>query len=85
MNSELKVTLQTLHELLNETDKLDQEDIKELRTSIQEIEDSLEKQEISSASLAERLEDTTKAFAKEHPDLTRMVGQIAQTLSQMGI
>ncbi|MFN3190586.1 MAG: DUF4404 family protein [Aureliella sp.] len=85
MNVELKETLQKLHGLLNENSGLDAEDVEGLRTSVQEIEASLEQQEINSASLAERLQESTESFAKDHPDLTRMVGQIAETLSQMGI
>ncbi|MEM8734293.1 MAG: DUF4404 family protein [Planctomycetota bacterium] len=85
MNTELSATLQRLHELLSEAASLDREDLESLRVAVREIEESLEQQEVSSASLAERLQESTESFAKEHPELTRAVGQIAETLSQMGI
>jgi CII-binding regulator of phage lambda lysogenization HflD len=81
----LEATLQQLHEQLAETRDLDQAEITKLRAAVEEIEATLDRSDVSSASLADRLREATRDFEESHPVLTGTVGRVADMLAQMGI
>lgn len=85
MRQTLDETLQDLHRQLQEVKDFDAEHVALLRATVAEIEDTLDKNEISSASIAERLRAATEQFSGSHPVLVGTVGRVADLLSQMGI
>lgn len=85
MPETLHDTLRQLHQQLAELDELDPTQRDELQTSITEIQESLDRFDIKSGDLAKRLQEGTETFSEKHPDIARTVGQLADTLSQMGI
>lgn len=82
---ELEETLRQLHEHLSETRDLDAEEVAKLRAAVDEIESTLDRSDVSSASLADRLREATRQFEESHPMLTGTVGRVADMLAQMGI
>ncbi|MEO9590196.1 DUF4404 family protein [Rhodopirellula bahusiensis] len=84
MPEKLHDTLRQLHEQLTNLDELQPSQRKELRTAVTEIQESLDRFDIKSADLAKRLHEETETFSARHPDIVRTVGQVADTLSQMG-
>ncbi|QDT11759.1 DUF4404 family protein [Planctomycetes bacterium K23_9] len=85
MQESLKKTLQQLHEQLAVVEQLDDADREQLEAAVREIQDSLDKDDVKSSDLAKRFYETTEQFTKSHPWLSRTAGQVADTLSQMGI
>lgn len=85
MNDQLNETLQQLHQQLDGPQPLDDGDRERLRQAVLEIQQSLDQSEIDSAHLARDLHAKTESFAESHPTLTRLAGQVADLLGQMGI
>ncbi len=85
MRQKLEETLNDLHEQLVDVENLDDEQKAMLRQALEEIKSTLDQDDVNSASLAERLQESTEQFKHTHPTLTNTVGRIADLLSQMGI
>ena len=85
MDVELQRTLQHLIQQLDQSEQLDASDRTRLRQAVEEIQDSLSREDVHSGGLAQRLHEMTEDFQAAHPQLTRTAGQIADTLAQMGI
>lgn len=82
--------LEDLQRQLNSTPSLDPAVAGRIQLLIQEIEASLPgtaQEPIASAEspLTERLKEATLDFEASHPTLSRTVGNIADTLAQIGI
>ena len=85
MRETLDETLKDLHDQLGSIEDLDDERIEMLRNAVAEIQATLDEQHVSSAGLAQRLQEATQQFNSSHPVLTNTVGRIADLLSQLGI
>ena len=85
MPETLHDTLRQLQEQLANLDELQPPQREALQTAVTEIQESLDRFDIKSADLAKRLHKDTGTFSSKHPDITRTVGQVADTLAQMGI
>lgn len=85
MRQKLDEILAELHAQLETVDDLNEEQLQQLRAAALEIQETLDQSDVSSASLAERLDEATRQFSHSHPTLTNTVGRIAHLLSQMGI
>ena len=85
MRQNLDETLHDLHEQLENVQDLDESQIEMLRNAVAEIKATLDHQHVSSAGLAEQLEEATQKFSSSHPVLTNTIGRMADLLSQMGI
>lgn len=85
MRTELEQTLDHLLAQLEAAETLDLDERERLRQAIHEIQGSLDRQEVSSHSLADRLAEGTRHFQESHPSLTQSIGRIADMLAQMGI
>lgn len=85
MRVQLEQTLDELHHQLAEIETLESDDRERLQQAVKEIQQSLDKEDVSSFSLAERLREATTQFTEAHPTIANSVGRIADMLSQMGI
>ncbi|MCC9645073.1 DUF4404 family protein [Rhodopirellula sp. JC740] len=85
MRTELEATISKLHEQLADVSELNAEERERLRAELDEIRDTLDQQEVNSASLAERWNQQVEHFRESHPVLTENAGRVADMLSQMGI
>ena len=85
MRQTLDETLTELQDQLAHLKDLDQEQLEKLRAAAQQISDTLDHQDVSSATLAQRLQEATRQFEQSHPQLTTTVGRIADLLAQLGI
>jgi uncharacterized protein YpuA (DUF1002 family) len=85
MRQRLEDTLRELHEQLAEANDLDAEQRELLRDTLSEIQATLDDSNVSSTTLAQRLQEATMHFSETHPTLTQTAGRIADLLSQMGI
>ncbi|MDA8744870.1 DUF4404 family protein [Rubripirellula amarantea] len=85
MRQELENALAQLHKHLQDVQELDVEERARLEAAVTEIQTSLDRSEVNSQSLAERLQEATEEFKASHPALTENLGRIADMLSQMGI
>ncbi|GAB5402969.1 MAG: hypothetical protein Aurels2KO_12000 [Aureliella sp.] len=85
MNAKLQEALQQLHTQLSTLDGLDDAERKQLENAAKEIQESLASNEVKSSDLAAGFQKAISRFSESHPELTRTAGQVAETLSQMGI
>ncbi len=85
MRQQVEDAIKQLHNELESAKDLGPDEAVEIRRAIDEISDTLDAQDVNSASLAKRLNDYTESFQESHPMLTQTVGRIADMLSQMGI
>lgn len=85
MRQTLDETLKDLHVQLANVEDLDAEHVDMLRKAVAEIQETIDEQDVSSASIAERLQEATQQFSGSHPVLTNTIGRVADLLSQMGI
>ena len=85
MRHQLEEAITQLHDQLASAENIEHDEAEEIRKAIDEISSTLDKQDVNSASLAQRLQSQTEAFQESHPVLTQTVGRIADMLSQMGI
>jgi hypothetical protein len=83
---QLHEALNEVHELLEDTADLQEEDRAELRSAIREIRVALDAgAESDAGSIRERLKAAVERFEESHPRLTEMVGRIADSLAELGI
>lgn len=85
MRETLDETLRDLHQQLANVEDLDQQHVEMLRTALGEIQQTLDEKDVSSAGMAERLNEASQQFSSSHPVLTNTIGRIADLLAQMGI
>lgn len=85
MRTELEATIAKLHEQLADVHELNAEERERLKAELDEIRDTLDQQEVNSATLAERWNQQVEHFRESHPVLTENAGRVADMLSQMGI
>ena len=90
----LRETLQELEAELANVEELDEESRQLLQTAAAEIQEALNKDEpevaVTSASetsktWTDKLYDVASDFEESHPTLSRMVGNVASALAQLGI
>ncbi len=85
MRESLAETLKNLHEQLAAEQQLDAQQVAMLRSAAEEIEQTLDRADVSSAGLAQEMQAKSLSFADTHPVLVQIIGRIADLLSQMGI
>ena len=85
MREKLDETIHQLKEQLEAASDMDTNEAGELKRALEEISETLDHSDVSSASLAERLKGQAEAFQDSHPILTQTVGRLADMLAQMGI
>jgi hypothetical protein len=85
MNKDILETLSELRRHLDELEPIDDQQRHALQASLQEIQVSLDRNDVKSSSLAKSFHESTEEFSDNHPLLTRTAGQIADMLAQMGI
>lgn len=89
MRVQLEQTLNELHSHLADIKTLESDERERLQQAVEEIQQSLDQDDVSSLSLAERLaeglDEATTQFSEAHPTIANSVGRIADMLSQMGI
>ena len=90
----LRATLEELERELDGVEQLDDESRQLLETAAAEIQEALHKDEpdeaVTSASDAsstwtDKLYDVASDFEESHPTLSRLVGNVASALAQLGI
>ena len=82
----LREELERLHRELSETSTLDEEARALLGELAEEIERMLaEETSGAAAPLADRLRAATERFEETHPQLTAVVGRVADALANLGI
>ncbi len=85
MRESLEETLKNLHDQLANEQQLDAAQVALLRSAAQEIEETLDRTDISSAGLAQQMQANSHSFSETHPMLAQTIGRVADLLSQMGI
>ena len=85
MRTQLEETLDQLRAQLAGLDHIAPEQRQRLEATVNELQQSLDHNDVSSQSFAERLSEATLQFQESHPSLTNSVGRIADMLAQMGI
>jgi hypothetical protein len=88
-NDELRKLLLQLHDEIKNTQTVDEKGSELLRDLDGDIQDLLERSDEnpaqSHASLIRRLEGTLDHFEVSHPDLTKAISNLLDTLSNAGI
>ena len=78
-----------IQELLDELDQIDTDDSAardRITHVLQDIREAIDEADSDrNDSLIERLNDATRQFEESHPTLTRLVGRVAESLSNLGI
>ena len=87
---DLRQTLRELEEELDQVDSLDDESRKMLESAAAEIHEALHKhaaqeKNIEPETWTEQLSDSVREFESSHPNLSRLVGNLINSLAQLGI
>lgn len=79
--------IRDLHEVLGATEDLAESDRAELASAIEEIREALGDSgtDRQPDTLRGRLGVAIERFEDRHPELTKMIGRVADSLSEMGI
>jgi hypothetical protein len=79
--------IRDLHQVLETTENLTDEDRAELESAIGEIREVLGDPESASGpdTLRGRLTAAVERFEDRYPELTKVIGRVADSLSEMGI
>ena len=79
--------IRDLHDVLGATENLQASEREELASAIEEIRNALGDPEIERPpdTLRGRLRAVVVRFEDRHPELTKMIGRVADSLSEMGI
>lgn len=79
--------IRDLHQVLETTENLTDEDRAELESAIGEIREVLGDSETASPpdTLRGRLTAAVERFEDRYPELTKVIGRVADSLSEMGI
>lgn len=80
----LQELLQELHGELQDSDALDDAARRQLRALADEIETAVGEESLADTALG-RIEAATVEFESEHPRVAGILGNIADTLSRLGI
>lgn len=80
-------TIHDLHEALGTTENLEESERAELASAIEEIRNALGDAgaEAPPDGLRGRLRAAIARFEDRHPELTKIIGRVADSLSEMGI
>jgi len=82
----LSQILDELHTALENAPEIGEESREALRTAVDDIRDALERPDAErSGSLGDQLAAVVERFEISHPQLTQIVGRIAEALSDLGI
>ena len=82
----LREVLSELHEALESTPDIDGGLREELRATAEEINEALDATDDSPlGQLRNRLQEAIARFEEQHPQLTGVVGRVADALSDLGI
>ena len=84
----LRATISELERELRGIKSLDNESRRMLEQAVQDIRDTLQEREQPAAdrqSLVERLQEAVERFESTHPSLTAVLGRLIDGLAQMGI
>ena len=88
-NQQLNEKLRELHKLLQERDSVEDRNrplLRQLRTDIQALLEQKEQPETRHyGALGLRLREALEQLEAAHPDLTMLMGQMADALAKMGI
>jgi len=76
--------LKELHVELQDSDALDDATREELRGLADEIEEAVGEESLADTAIS-RVEEVTVEFESEHPRIAGILGNIADTLSKLGI
>jgi len=86
---QLRECIQELLDELDQSDAVDADARRRLTALLDEIQRAVEADSEPSGeedeSLTDRLNEATRQFEDSHPTLTRLVGRIAESLSNLGI
>ncbi len=83
--AELRATLSELHEQLASADDLDADAVALLRSTLEEIQEVLERSGEEDTSFSDRLEGAAQHFEETHPTLAATVGRVVDQLAKLGI
>jgi len=82
----VELLLKQLHEELSTAGPLDEATAEKLRSTVDEIEETLEQSDLGkSQALVQRIREAIYHLPESHPAIKSTVGRIADALSQMGI
>ena len=85
-NKALHEVLEEVHEVLEATPELSDADRTELSNTLSEIRSVLQRSDTRpSESLVDRLRSAVEGFEDRHPQLTAIVGRMADSLADLGI
>ena len=85
MRESLEETLRTLHQQLAQDQELDAQQLDMLRQAVGEIEETLDRSDVDTHSLAQKMQADSLSFTESHPVLAQTIGRITDLLAQMGI
>lgn len=84
-DKKLDALLEQVHAELQKVDKVDAESLKMLQDLEQDVQTLLEKSEVETPSILERMQKAVERFEVEHPTLTTLLSEISTILSNAGI
>lgn len=85
MSDKLDRLLKQVHAELQKVDKVDAESLKLLQDLKQDVQALLEKTEVETPTVVQRMRKAVEKFEVEHPALTTLISEVSNVLSNAGI
>lgn len=85
MNDKLDTLLEQVHAELQKVDKVDDDSLKLLQELEKDVQLLLERSDVETSSVLERMKKAVERFEVDHPALTDVISKVSAILSNAGI
>ena len=84
-DKKLETLLEQVHAELQKVDKVDAESIRLLQDLKQDVQGLLDKADVETPSILERMQRAMEQFEVDHPELTTLISEVSSILNNAGI
>ena len=84
-DKKLETLLEQVHAELQKVDKVDADSIRLLQDLKQDVQGLLDKADVETPSILERMQRAMEQFEVDHPELTTLISEVSSILNNAGI
>ncbi|MCB0119227.1 MAG: DUF4404 family protein [Anaerolineales bacterium] len=84
-DKKLETLLEQVHAELQKVDKVDADSVRLLQDLKQDVQGLLDKADVETPSILERMQRAMEQFEVDHPELTTLISEVSSILNNAGI
>ena len=84
-DKKLEILLEQVHAELQKVDKVDADSVRLLQDLKQDVQGLLDKADVETPSILERMQRAMEQFEVDHPELTTLISEVSSILNNAGI